>query len=266
MRLFRWALLLSAAAASSACFQMTTLVRVKGDSSGTIDQRLVFSAAALAQMKQLAVLGGSSGRPIDPISEEQARADAARLGPGARLVSSEPINTNGGQGRASVYAFADVNQLRINPQPPSPGGLTVRADGIDSSGKAITFTLAHQPNGNDLLTVMVPLPELPNAGLLRAGGTSPEQIAMAKQMFAGAHVTIAVEPAGTLVHTSSAFVDGSRVTLLDVNLDELLKDDTFLPRVQAAKSAEELKALLQEAPGLKINFDRAIIIEFTPAR
>ncbi len=68
------------------------------------------------------------------------------------------------------------------------------------------------------------------------------------------------------MRTSSPFVDGSRVTLLDVNLDQLLKDETFLPRIQAAKTADEMKAILQEAPGLKINFDRAITIEFTPNR
>ena len=266
MRWLRAALLLSTAWTSAACFQMTTIVRVKGDASGTIDQRLVFSPAALAQMRQLAMLGGSSGRPIDPISEDQARADAASLGPGASLVSSAPIDDATGRGRASVYAFSDINHLRINPRPAAPGGLTVHADGIDSTGKAITFTLAHQENGNALLTIMVPLPELPAGGLpSRDGAGSAQQLAMVKQMFAGARVTIAVEPAGTLVRTSSPFVEGSRVTLLDVNLDQLLQDDTLLARIQAAKSAGELKAILQEAPGLKINFERAITIEFTPA-
>jgi hypothetical protein len=267
MRLLRWILLLSAASASAACFQMTTVVHVKGDASGTIDQRLVFSQAALAQMRQLAALGGSNGRPIDPVSEDQARTDAARLGPGTTLVSSTAIEDGSGHGRESVYAFTDVNQLHVNPQPAAPGGLRVRADGVDSSAKAITFTLVHQANGNALLTVMVPLPELPAGGLLSGDAThSAQQIAMLRQMFAGARVSIAVEPAGTLVHTSSPFVDGSRVTLLDVNVDQLLRDETLLPRVQAARSADELKAILQGAPGLKINFDGAITIEFTPAK
>jgi hypothetical protein len=56
------------------------------------------------------------------------------------------------------------------------------------------------------------------------------------------------------------------VTLLDLTLDEILKDETFLPRIQAAKTEDDLKAILREAPGLKINLDREIAIEFTPAR
>jgi hypothetical protein len=267
MRHLRPAFLLSLALASGGCFQMMTVVHVKGDASGTIDQRLVFSPAALSRMKQFAMLGGSNGRSIDPLSEEQARADAAALGPGVTLVSSTPINDETGQGRASVFAFADINHLRVNPQPAAPGGVTVRADGIDSRGKAITFSLAKQGNGNALLTIVVPLPELPTGGLLsQEKAARPEQLAMLKQMFGGARITIAVEPAGTLVHTSSPFVDGSRVTLLDVDLDQLLQDDTLLPRLQAAKSADEMKAILQEAPGVKINFDRMITIEFTPTK
>jgi hypothetical protein len=266
MRHLSSALLIAAALACAGCFQMATVVHVKADASGTIDQRLVFSPAALSQIKQLGALGGANGRGLDPLSETQARADAARLGPAATFVSSRSISEDGWQGRASVYAFTDINQLRVNPQPAPPGGITVRADGIDSRGKAITFTLARTDTGNAVLTIAVPLPELPAGGLLSRGGGGADQIAMLKQMFGGARVNIAVEPVGTLVRTNSRFVEGSRVTLLDVNLDELLKDDTFLPRVQAASTADELKTILQEAPGLKINFDREITIEFTPPR
>ncbi len=133
---------------------------------------------------------------------------------------------------------------------------------MDSEGPAITFRMARQPNGNALLTIIVPQPKFPSGGM----SPSVEQVAMLKQIFGGARVTIAVEPAGTLVRTSSAFVEGQRVTLLDVNLDELLKDDTLLPRIQAAKTEDDMKAILREAPGLKINLDREIAIEFTPAR
>ena len=268
MRRWGCALLLTAALASTGCFQLATVVHVKSDASGTIDQRLLFSPAALSQLTQLSMLGGTNGRPVDPTSEAQARTDAARLGPGATFVSSAPISDGAWQGRESVYAFTNINQLRVNPQPAAPGDITVRGDGIDSRGKAITFSLAAQPNGNALLTIAVPLPELPSGGLAgsRDAGTSAGQVATLKQVFGGAHVHIEVEPAGTLVRTSSPYVNGSRVTLLDVDLDRLLKDETLLPRLQAAKSEDEMKAILREAPGLEITFDRTITIEFTPRR
>jgi len=68
------------------------------------------------------------------------------------------------------------------------------------------------------------------------------------------------------VKTSSPYVDGSRVTLLEVDLDQVLKDETLLPRLQAAKTQDEAKAIVQGAAGLKINLDRDITIEFMPTK
>jgi len=90
---------------------------------------------------------------------------------------------------------------------------------------------------------------------------------MIKTMLAGARVLLAAEPAGTLVKTSSPFVDGQRVTLLDIDLDTVMADDTLLPRIQAvAANPAEAKAVLLSAKGLKINLDPEITIEFTPAK
>jgi hypothetical protein len=228
----------------------------------------VFNQAAVGQLKQLGALGGSNGKPFDPISEERARADAAKLGPGATYVSSTAINDPAGQGRATVYAFTDISQLRVDQQPGAPAGASVRAPGLGPDGQAITFRMAKQPTGNALLTVAVPRPKFLSGGTSPGGAPMPsaEQIAMLKEMFSGAHVTIAVEPAGTLVRTNSPFVEGQRVTLVDVDLDLLLKDETLLPRIQAAKTEDELTAILKEAPGLKVTLDREIAIEFTPAK
>ena len=71
---------------------------------------------------------------------------------------------------------------------------------------------------------------------------------------------------GALVRTSSPYAEGQRVTLLEVDLDEVLKDETLLTRLGAATTVEELKAIVRNAPGLKISLDRDITVEFTPAK
>ena len=109
---------------------------------------------------------------------------------------------------------------------------------------------------------------VPEPNFLDALGTpaAASQIGTVKTMLAGAKVLLTAEPAGALVKTSSPFVENGRVTLLEVDLDEVLKDETLLPRLQAAKTQDEAKAIVQGAKGLKINLDRDITIEFTPAR
>jgi hypothetical protein len=78
MRYARCALLLAAAAMCGGCFQFTTVLTLKADGTGTIQQRLLFSQAAIAQLRQFAALSGA-GADFDPLSEERAREAAANL-------------------------------------------------------------------------------------------------------------------------------------------------------------------------------------------
>jgi hypothetical protein len=188
--------LLLAALTSSACFQMTTVLKVNGDGSGTIEHRMVYSKAALAQLRQFAALGGR-GQSADPASE------------------------------------------------------------------TITLSISHEANGNAVLHINVPEPNFVEA-LGKPGATG--QIAMIKSLLAGARVLLAVEPAGPVVRTSSPYVEGQRVTLLEIDLDEALKDETLLPRLQAAATPDDAKAVIKGVAGIKINLDREITVEFTPAK
>jgi hypothetical protein len=267
MRALRLAALLFAALLSGACFQMTTVLRVAADGSGTIAHRMVYSTQALAQLRQFAALsgrGGANGTTFDPLSEQQARDMAASIGPGVTFVSSEPIASATGQGRETIYAFTDVSTLRISTQPTAPGGLPINAPGLSPGAtESITFSLTHEPNGNAVLHIFVPEPNFLDA---LGSPAAQSQIGMVKTMLAGARMLLTAEPAGPLVGSSSPYVDGQRVTLLEVDLDEVLKDDTLLPRLQAAKTEDEAKAIVQSARGLKINLQRDITIEFSPAK
>lgn len=245
---------------------MGTVLHVNGDGSGTIDQRLTFTTAALAQLKTFAVLDGANGKPFDPVSEDQARAFAARIGPGVAYVSSTPIDDASGQGRATVYSFPDINALRIDAQPPPPAGMHAEVLSADAAGMGVTFALSRANDGNATLRIGVPQPSFRGLSMQPgASASSPEQLAMMRRMLAGARVTIAVEPAGAIVKTSSPYVDGQRVTLLDLDLDLLLKDDV-LTRMRAAQTPDALRAIMKDVPGLKLNLDREITIEFTPAK
>ena len=139
----------------------------------------------------------------------------------------------------------------------------------------MSFQLSRQPDGNTLLRIIVPRPAAASGSDAASGpGSSSilsqlplDQMAMFKSMLAGARLSIAVEPAGPArAHEQPVRGWGVRVTLLDVDLDQLLMDDTLLPRLQAAQTPEEAKAILDRVPGLKANLDPEITIEFAPAK
>jgi hypothetical protein len=262
MAALRTAVVLAAALASSACFQMTTVLKVNADGSGTIDHRMLYSTAALAQLRQFAALGGGRGQ-MDPLSEQQARDMAATIGPGVSYVTSTPLDTPAGRGRESTYAFTDLTQLRISTQPAAPGGIAIKTPGFSTEAETVSFSLTREPGANPVLHIHVPEPNFLDA---LASPGAQGQIAMIKTALAGARVLLIAEPAGAVVKTSSPYADGQRVTLLEVDLDAILQDETLLPRLQAAKNNDDAKAILQTATGLKINLDRDITIEFTPAK
>jgi len=250
------------------CFQSTTVLVVKGDGSGTIQQRTIVLTAALAQMRQLAARGGRSAATIDPLSEDQARALAASLGQGVTLVSTNPIKTPEGEGRESTYAFTDVSQLRVSEQPPAPPDIAARSPALSPDAPKVSFSLARQENGNAVLHINVPVPSL-FASPDGSGGINPtviDQLQALRVVLAGAHLVLATEPAGAIVRTNSLWRESGRITLLEIDLDKLLADPAFVARVRAAKSADEVKAVLKDAPGLKVTLEPDIAIEFTPAR
>jgi hypothetical protein len=258
------------------CFQSTALVKVNADGTGTIEHRTTMSAAAVAQLRQFAgAFGQAGGKPIDPFSEEDARTFAAQMGEGVTLVSSTPIKTAGAEGRTNVYQFRDIRKLRFSEMPKMPGKTDgrVRAGGIALGGNgsgAVTFDLTRTAEANALLTLHVAGEAVDT--ILKAGGTDrgtpirSDQIATLRQMLAGMRVAVQIEPSGRLVRTSSPYVDGQTVTLFDLDIDEMLKDETILTRLQNARTADDLAAAMKGAPGLRMSLERDVTIEFTPTR
>jgi hypothetical protein len=264
----RRALLVWAIVPLAGCFQSSTVIKVKADGSGTIEQRTLLTDAAMEQLRAFAILGGNAADSIDPTSEAQARSMAASIGPGVSYLSSTPVKMDKLQGRDALYAFTDITKLRISEQPRVPGGVSLRAQGVNTDSDPITFVMNRQPDGNVLLRILVPRPGmLPLATPNGNGVVTPptaQQIDMVKQMLAGARLTVVVEPDGRLVQTSSPFADGNRVTLIDVDVDKAASDPDLVAKLQTLRTLEDAQTAVNSVPGLKVTLDPEITITFTP--
>ena len=247
------------------CLQSATLIKVNPDGSGTVEERLLMTKAAIAQLSQLTAMGGDKAKPFDPFKEEDARKAAADLGPDVTFVSSTPIKTDAAEGRAIVYAFPDIRKLKVN-QAPSAGSMKIGGQTDtrpEKSGERLRFDFARTPADTALLTIMMP-PFKTQADSMAAatGANSPAQLALVKQLFAGMRIVVAVQPAGRIIKSSSPYVDGQTVTLLDLPVDRLLENESALTALQQSKSIEDVKAALKGIPDLKVALDPQITIEF----
>jgi len=263
MARLRFAFTVALAVSTSGCLASTTLIKLSADGSGTVEQTMTMSAEAAASLKQLAAgFGGkgAEGKPLDLFDEGQLREAAPKLGEGVRFVSSERIRSKDAEGVKAVYAFADIRTLHVNQKPdvgsaPAPGlGGESRED--------VAFQFTRRPGGASAVTVVFPELNL-------AAGEKPSkpkadkvELGMLQGILKGLRISIALEVAGRILKTNSPYVNGSTVTLLEMDFEQLLADPSAIERLQGAGSLEEAKSLLKGVKGLTINPDRQVTIEF----
>ena len=267
-------LILLCAFITSGCLTSVTTIKVKPDGSGTIEQSIAMKAEAAAQLTAMASTFGDAAEkdkdkpaaPPELFSEKDMREAATKFGEGVTFVSSQPIKTKDLVGRVATYSFADITKVRVNQKPPSPKG----APGEPASkGKAtddVAFTFLRHPAGTSVVTVVFPEPDLSKKKDKDAETESkkpdPTQLAMMKKMLDGLRIEIALEVAGAIVKTNSPYVQGSKVTLLEMDFSELMTNDAVLGKLANPESIEDAKQMLKGVKGVKVNLDREVSVEF----
>ena len=251
MRVVRLLLMLAAATSLTACLNSTTLVKLKPDGSGTVEQTTLVNMAALKGMA-----GGQSSAPMS--NREELERTAARMGKGVRLLSTEPIKgANGFEGTKAIFSFDDINQVEVSQDPNMGGGA-----GAGKSESPVKFTFTRS-GGSSTLTINIadrpgsskserpaPPAEMPDL-------TNPMFMGMIKSMFQGFKVNMDLEVEGSIVKTNAEYVSGSRITLLEMDMAALLEDEAKLKALQGKvgpdASFSDIKPFLKDIKGIKID-------------
>jgi hypothetical protein len=243
---------------SSACLRSTTSISVKADGSGTVLQETGVSPQTLAMLKGMAS-GAPGGMQDQMFGEDQAKKAAALMG--VEFVSGEPIKTAELEGYRARYAFKDIRNVKMNMNQAEAAGMPAAG----ASPRESPFSFDFERKGSaSVLTVTVPdqkeglgpvVPKPP-------GGAETEQnqqaLQMMKVMMKGLFVDVSLNVDGRIVKTNAPHVNGSTITLLQVDFDKLLADEAALKRLQGAT---DIKALAN-VPGLKVITDRTLNVEF----
>ena len=261
------ALALVAAVVGSGCIRSATLITVKPDGSGTIEQTVLMNASALKGM--LGGLGSPQQSTSGAINEDELRKSAARLGEGVSYVSSEPLKApDGFEGSKAIYAFTDINKIKVDQDPnmsgSTPGGITA----APKSDNPVTFAMTRSGGVSNLTVTFNDKKVTDKTPPPPAGGPqmdNPQMTEMMKTMFKGFKVNIDLQVVGSIIKTNADHVAGSKVTLLEMDLEALLADEAKLKEVQKVlgpgASVAELKPYLKDIKGLKIN-DPVVTVAF----
>jgi hypothetical protein len=267
MRTLRALLLIAASASLVGCLNSSTLIKVKPDGSGTVEQTtLVNTGAMKAMMPGMTQTGQSTSGTIN---EADLKRTAERMGKGVRLVSAEPAKSGTFEGVKAVFAFDDINQVQVS-QDPSMSGGTDGAFGAPPAApeNPVKFTLTKN-GATSTLTVQIQDKPVPaDKPATPQGGpdmTDPNVLNMVKTMFEGFKVNIDLEVVGSIVKTNAEYVTGPRVTLLEMDLGQLFQDPEKLKALQGkvapGASLTEVKPYLKDVKGIKID-GPTVTVEF----
>jgi hypothetical protein len=280
-------LIVVAAASLTGCITFLTELKVQGDGSGTMVQTITLNPEQMKESmesvaKQMGATTTESKEDLkkdspntskeEPFKEDDLKGKSADMGQGVMFVSAEKIDTKTAAGVRVTYAFKDINQLAINPKPEAAMGTTAAGA---SSQDAVKFRFNRMPNGNAVLTILFPpaKPETKEQAATPPPLASPEELAqqtaMIRQMFKGLRMGLTVDVEGKVVKTNSPYVEGSKVTLMDINFDPIFSDEEGFKELstkleKAMGDDRKTMEALKGVKGFKIVTDPEVSIEFAP--
>jgi hypothetical protein len=190
------------------------------------------------------------------------------------FVSAQKVTTAKGDGYKATYSFKDITKVKLDQNPagdvavPSAGGPSGGAQA--SSPELVTFLFTKGSPAT--LTIVSPKvqPAAANAKSAQAQ-TSAEDAKQAEQMmqalkplYADLRIAVSVEVVGKITDTNAAYVDGSVVTLMDMDFGKILSDETAFKKLASSQtqSVREVQELVKAMPGVRLDTQESIKISF----
>ncbi|MEW6187720.1 MAG: hypothetical protein AB1585_18470 [Thermodesulfobacteriota bacterium] len=263
----------------SGCFQTETLIRLKADGSGVIEEKLLLSKEMLKSLQEMAEAFQEEGdkkkdegakKKEDPLQGmiRDAQKKEGQYGPGVKFVSAVPLTTETMSGYKAIYAFKDINTLKITQNPGKKVDKMGGGQGAAVPEENILFSLKKGPVST--LTITLPKgkeekkPASPKKEPKETGLVDPKALEQMKQIFKDMGFKVALEVEGQIIKTNATYRNKSEITLMELHFGKLIEKPEKFEQLAAAKpkTMTEAKELLKGIEGLKIETADPVVVEF----
>lgn len=252
------------------CLQVETTINVQKDGSGTINQKIAMSKTFVNMMKEFAQAfqDSTSTEKFNLFKDDEIIADAKDYGEDVKYVSHEFISDDQWEGFQAVYSFNDITKIKIQPDPGSKVGMDEEQEGKTADEEYYFFKF----NKGDVSELIIDRPPIElnskseeNKDTLRASEQNDEEMGEEfLKMMEGMKINIEVQFDGKITSTNASYVDGSKITLMQMDLGEMMKDKESFKEFKdkEPKNIEEMKEFLEKFPGMKIEIEKPISVKF----
>lgn len=255
-------------AVTSACFEESVIVKVDKNGSGVVEHHSYNNVDDMMG----AMLSGLGDAKQDTSNKTEYNdayfADKAKkMGLGVTVKDWQlASNAQGFKGYKAIYSFTDVNTLSVST---SPVGDQAKNESAAVDGSALEaehyFTMK-----DGRLVIHTPEPETKENQTEMAEqvnvnqAASQQMLAMMGNMFNGARVRIQIEALDSIKDTNAYHREGDRITVMDVRVDELMKDPKLFTEAQKfnALNRADAQLLANKIDGLDVDTQAEIFIQF----
>jgi hypothetical protein len=252
------------------CLQVETTINVAKDGSGTINEKVLLSKTFVNMMKEFAQAfqDSTSTEEFSLFKEDEIKADAKDYGEDVKYVSHELISDDNWEGFKVVYAFNDITKIKIQPDPGSKVGMGDEEGEMGDDEEYYFFKF----NKGDVSELIIDRPPLElnseseeNKDTLETSEQNDEEMGEEfLKMMEGMKINIAIRVEGNIASTNASYVDGSNITLFQMDFGEMMKNKEAFKEFKnkEPENIEDMKEFMEKFPGMKIEVEKPISVKF----
>lgn len=279
----------------SGCLQVNTVIKLKPDGSGTIEETALMSKSFIQQMKAMMEAmtaqmeqmmeqteqkegqtahkqkGNEAEKMFDIFDEDKLANKAGNIGEGVTYVSGEKITNDKFEGYKAIYKFTDINKLKINQNPSEniPSGISGKSKESDNKMEFVTFRFTKGTPSTLIIRQPVdksksnPVPSSENHETTQTDDLESEMMMeQMKMMFEDMKITMAIDVQGDIVKTNASHREGSKITLMELDFGKLLEMPENLKKFTQTETIEDAKILMKDLPGIKVDLNEEVMVKF----
>jgi len=253
------------------CLQVNTTVNLNKDGSGTIEETVMMKDAVINMVKEFAAsFDSTNSEEFEMFNEDELINKAQNYGEGVKYLSGEKVKIKGYEGFKAVYSFSDINKIKLNPSPEDkvPFGDALGEDEEVANDDLLKFDF--KKGDPSTLVINFPKPQIEDKSETEEttefedSTFSEEAEQKMIEMFDGMKMALYFNFKDNIDDTDASFVDGSQITLMEIDFSEIIKNKEVFKNFQSAKpeTLEEFKEVVGDLEGIKIEFKDQITIKF----
>lgn len=252
------------------CVDSTTVVKLNPDGSGTIEVDEYFSPQMTQMLDSMASMAaqapGASAADAPDLFKQMIEDRLEQYGPEVSLESSKnQSNSQGWKGYRAVYAFDDINDLKLE-----MGNGSAAGQGMSGDGDETKFDFSFTPGSPAVLRMKIAESDQTASEEAASAdgmeGMAESMMASMAPMLKGMHVRMMIQLNGRVVESNAQYpVEGrpNAYTLIDLPMDAVVRNPEAMKKLMrpSGASPEALKAfdidgVMVEEPG------REIVVKF----